>query len=73
MILYTPIPLEIVMAVEDSTSPYQEVELEGVTLVVQPTATGMGKILQIRSTDPGVYLRPELQPGQQISLSQYRS
>ncbi|HHV34985.1 MAG TPA: hypothetical protein GXX59_05340 [Syntrophomonadaceae bacterium] len=73
MILYTPLPMELVMSVEDNSSPYQEIELDGVTLVVQPTAAGMGKIVQIRSTDPGVYLRPEFQPGQQISLSQYRS
>ena len=73
MILYTPLPLELVMSVDDNTSPYQDVELDGVTLVVEPTVAGMGKIVQIRSTDPSVYLRPEFQPGQQISLSQFRS
>ncbi|MGB4504716.1 MAG: YlzJ-like family protein [Syntrophaceticus sp.] len=73
MILYTPLPLELVMSAEDTPSPYQEIELDGVTLVVQPTAAGMGKIVQIRSTDPGVYLRPEFQPGQQVSLSQFQS
>jgi hypothetical protein len=73
LILYTPLPLELVMSVDDNTSPYQDVELDGVTLVVEPTIAGMGKIVQIRSTDPSVYLRPEFQPGQQISLSQFRS
>ena len=73
MILYTPLPLELVMSVDDNTSPYQDVELDGITLVVEPTIAGMGKIVQIRSTDPSVYLRPEFQPGQQISLSQFRS
>ena len=73
MILYTPLPLELVMSVDDNTSPYQDVELDGVTLVVEPTVAGMGKIVQIRSTDPSVYLRPEFQPGQQISLSHFRS
>jgi hypothetical protein len=73
LILYTPLPLELVMSVDDNTSPYQDVELDGVTLVVEPTVAGMGKIVQIRSTDPSVYLRPEFQPGQQISLSHFRS
>ena len=73
MILYTPLPLELVMSVDDNTSPYQDVELDGVTLVVEPTVAGMGKIVQIRSTDPSVYLRPEFQPGQQIPLSHFRS
>jgi hypothetical protein len=54
---------------DDNSSPYQEVEYNGVTLVVQPMGIGLGKIVQVKSTDPSVYLRPELQPGQQISLS----
>ncbi len=66
MILYTPLPLELVMMSDESKSPYQEIEYDGVTLVVQPTGTGLGKIVQIKSTDPAVYLRPDLQPGQQI-------
>lgn len=73
MILYTPLPLELVLSTEENTTPYQEIELEGVTLVVEHTADGTGKIVQIRSTDPCVYLRPEFQPGQQVSLSQFRS
>lgn len=74
MILYTPLPLELVLSVEEeTTSPYQEVELSGVTLVVQSTGTGMGKIVQVRSTNPSVYLRPEFQPGQQISFSHFHT
>jgi hypothetical protein len=69
LILYTPLPLELVLMSDDNSSPYQEVEYNGVTLVVQPMGIGLGKIVQVKSTDPSVYLRPELQPGQQISLS----
>jgi len=68
LILYTPLPLELVLMSDDS-SPYQEIEYDGVTLVVQPTGTGLGKIIQVKSTNPSVYLRPELQPGQQIPLT----
>ncbi|HBG21836.1 MAG: YlzJ-like family protein [Syntrophaceticus sp.] len=68
-VLYTPLPLELVMFTEDSTSPYQDIAIDGATLTVQPTATGMGKIVRINSTNPDHYLKPEFQPGQQISLS----
>jgi len=68
LILYTPLPLELVLMSDNSSSPYQEIEYDGVTLVVQPMAIGLGKIVQVKSTDPSVYLRPELQPGQQIPL-----
>lgn len=69
MILYTPFPLELIFAAEDnSTFPYQEIKLKGATLVVQSTGVNMGKIVQIRSTDPSFYLRPEFQPGQFFSL-----
>ncbi|AFV11370.1 hypothetical protein Tph_c11480 [Thermacetogenium phaeum DSM 12270] len=69
MILYTPLPLELVFAEKDGAVPYQEVVVSGVTLVVQPVGSGLGKIVQIRSTDPAVYLKPEFQPGQQIIIS----
>ncbi len=69
MILYTALPIELVMSVEDKTSPYKDVSMNGIPLVVEPTATGMGKIIQVKSTDPQVYLRPEFQPGQQVPMS----
>lgn len=68
MILYTPFPLELVFAEENTTFPYQDVVVSGVTLVVQPTGAGLGIIVQVRSTDPAVYLKPEFQPGRQVPL-----
>ena len=49
MILYTPLPLELVLMSDDNSSPYQEVEYNGVTLVVQPMGIGLGKIVQVKS------------------------
>ena len=57
-VLYTPLPLELVMFTEDSTSPYQDIAIDGATLTVQPTATGMGKIVRINSTNPDHYRYP---------------
>ncbi|NPV28273.1 MAG: hypothetical protein HPY58_01185 [Firmicutes bacterium] len=68
MILYTPLPLELIWASEGNVPSYQEVEFSGITFVIQPTGPGIGKIVQIRSSDPNVYLRPEYQPGREISL-----
>lgn len=71
-VLYTPLPLELVMFTEESISPYHDISLDGATLTVQPTVTGMGIIIRINSTNPNHYLKPEFQPGQQISLSKLR-
>jgi hypothetical protein len=71
-VIYTPLPLELVMFAEDSISPYQDIDLDGATLTVQPTKTGMGKIVRLNSTDPNYYLKPEFQPGRQIPLSKYQ-
>lgn len=69
MILYTPMPLEAVMATEQDDLPvYQEIQFGGITFVVEPVSNGRGKIVQIRSTDPNVYLRQEFQPGKNIPL-----
>lgn len=69
MILYTPMPLEAVMASEkDDLLVYQEIQYGGITFVVEPASNGRGKIVQIRSTDPNVYLRQEFQPGKEIPL-----
>lgn len=68
MILYTPLPLELIWCSETNLPAYQEVTLSGITFVIQPTGIGIGKIVQVRSTDPNIYLKPEYQPGQEISL-----
>jgi hypothetical protein len=71
LILYTPFPLELIFAAEDNAiSPYQEIEINGATLVVQSTGIGIGKIVQVRSTDPNIYLKPDFQPGQFFSFFQ---
>lgn len=69
MILYTPMPIESIWAVEGTETPsYREVQYCGIIFLVQPSVAGMGKIVQIKSCDPGVYLRPEFQPGREIPL-----
>ncbi len=69
MVLYTPVPPELIWATEsDETMPLQDVDHQGVTLVVQPMGMNTGRIVQIKSTDPYVFLKEEYQPGRMISF-----
>jgi len=69
MILYTPLPPELIWTNENEPSIYHEIELGGINFVVQPIGLGIGKIIQVKSSDPYVYLKPEYQPGRLISFS----
>ena len=70
MVLYTPVPPELIWATEsDETMSLQEVDHQGVTLVVQPMGMNTGRIVQIKSTDPYVFLKEEYQPGRMISFA----
>ncbi len=66
MLLYTPLPLELVLAREADVPAYQEVVQGGVVLLVVPTPAGTRRIIQVWSTDPAAYLRPEYQPGKEL-------
>ena len=69
MVLYTPMPPELIWATESNeTMTLQEVEHQGVTLIVQPTGMNTGRIMQIKSTNPYVFLKQEFQPGRTISF-----
>lgn len=70
MTLYTPVPPELIWVSESNeTMTLQEVEHQGVTLLVHPLGLNAGRIVQIRSTDPYIFLKPEYQPGRMISFA----
>ena len=72
LILYTPMPVELIWLPPEAAeipSALQEIESGGVTLLVQPVGINSGKIVQIRSTDPNQFLKPEYQPGRVISFT----
>ncbi|HAA89540.1 MAG: Uncharacterized protein XD63_1264 [Thermoanaerobacterales bacterium 50_218] len=69
MILYTPIPPELIWERQNQeTATYQEVQYSGITLLVQQGDNGSGKIVRIISSNPYAYLIPELQPGREVPL-----
>lgn len=75
MILYTVIPPELIFDEEpdcnNNNNSHNEVEIKhgSVSLLVEPTAGGQGKVTRVISTDPQDYLKPEWQPGTVMLIS----
>jgi hypothetical protein len=65
MIIYTPVPLELVLEGFDTTKypEYKEIEYKGVSMLVEDTGFGKRKIIKLLSTNPFDYLKAELSPG----------
>lgn len=64
MILWTVMPLEIVLAKrEDENPPYREIRYRGALLLLEPTGISGGRIVRVISSNPAHYLDPSLQPG----------
>ncbi len=74
MILYTIMPLELVMEGMGNQETSQErreieIEVEGRKLVVQPQSATEGRVVRLLSTNPEDYLKGEWQPGSLIRFS----
>ncbi|MEW6661176.1 MAG: YlzJ-like family protein [Bacillota bacterium] len=71
MILYTPLPEEVINCNPESTElQFKELGFCGGRLIVQPIGPATFKISRIISTDPQIYLDPRLQPGVVINLTE---
>ncbi|WCK52803.1 YlzJ-like family protein [Aneurinibacillus sp. Ricciae_BoGa-3] len=67
MIIYSAMPLELIFQNEDSHSyDCQEVQINGLTMVVQPVGINEAKIVRLISPNPQDYLNPTYAPGQKI-------
>lgn len=66
--LYTVMPVEMVMGWDDEASDLVEVEVEGILMQVSPDGQGGGVIQRLISSDPQDYLRAEFQPGNRVSF-----
>lgn len=66
MILYTPLPPELIWAGENSSFKSLNQVIDGVTVQVMVTPDGISRIERIISTDPLDYLKLSCQPGQII-------
>ncbi|SDF76421.1 YlzJ-like family protein [Sporolituus thermophilus] len=63
MILWTVMPLEIVLEGLDAQPNYEEIDYNGLTVVVERLSPVQCRVIRIISTDPQDYLRSDLQPG----------
>lgn len=69
MILYTPLPLELVLDGIDKEGPqYQEIEVAGAKLMVEQTGIDQGRVVRLLSTNPQDYLQQQYQPGTEIKF-----
>jgi hypothetical protein len=67
VILWTPIPMEVVLAGMEDSPAYLEVEYNGRTLLLENIVHNQYKIVRLISTNPEEYLRNDNQPGTVIT------
>ena len=69
-ILYTALPQELIMqgSEEASKVEYFELPMEGGSMVLEPLSLNQFKIVRIISSDPALFMKPELQPGTILTL-----
>ncbi|HJV46681.1 MAG TPA: YlzJ-like family protein [Bacillota bacterium] len=69
MIIYSVLPMELIMQQQETNNQLQheETEVDGVRMVVErSTGIGEAKIVRLLSTNPQDFLNPRLMPGQTI-------
>lgn len=70
MILYTPLPMEMIFQEHDANFPKQEtIEIEGGLLLVEPVSDNQYKIVRLISSDPQLYLKQQYAPGEIITMT----
>jgi len=66
-LLWSVIPTDVVFQTQATTStPYQEVKIGNVTMLVQMELGGRARIERLISGNPQDYLRAKWQPGQYL-------
>ena len=70
MILWTPMPLELVVEGLEEMCPaeHSQVTYHGVPMLVERTKSGKGKIVQLLSTNPEDYLNADYNPGNFVDI-----
>lgn len=66
MIVYTAMPLERVFDGMDENRRLKEIQVEGMTMLVEPISPDQGKIVRLISSNPNDYLNMRYEPGQKI-------
>ncbi len=68
-IIYTPLPIELVLEGIDKEGPqYQELEVNGVKLLVEQQGIDKWRVVRLISTNPADYLKNEFLPGTELRM-----
>lgn len=68
-IIYTPLPIELVLdGIDKEGPPYQEIEVGGAKLLVEQQSMDKCRVVRLISTNPADYLRSEFQPGTELKF-----
>ncbi|MBP2652049.1 MAG: YlzJ-like protein [Firmicutes bacterium] len=63
MLFWSIVPLEMVMSGTETPPVYEELDYDGVKVVVEKFSPTQCRIVRVISTEPNDYLRPDIQPG----------
>jgi len=69
VILYTPLPPDVVLGSSDKRS-FLEFQKGSMVLLVEPLDDRQGRLMAVVSTDPSHFLLEGLQPGDTLSLAE---
>lgn len=68
-LLYTPMPLEVVLAGNEQFNPlYEEVSIRGKKVLVEKKGSTHASIVRVISTNPADYMDPSLSPGSIVTF-----
>ncbi len=68
MVIYTPIPVELLSSSESHERRFTEIPYGEARVIAETSAEGTCRIVRIISSNPDHYMQPELQPGSEIML-----
>jgi len=69
LVLYTSMPIEMVIEGIDKKYEFKEIEIDGVKLIIEPISMNQGKIVQLLSSNPQDFLNPNFSPGKIITFT----
>lgn len=67
MVLWTVLPIDLVLDGLEKPVVYEEIDCAGTALVVERISPLECRVVRLLSTDPAAFLRPEFQPGAIVS------
>jgi len=69
MLLYTPLPMEVVLEGLEKAREYHEVQINNITMILERISDSESKIVKLISTNPNDFLNPMLQPGRILATT----